>query len=358
MVRENRKPAEQDATGAGAPQAEAYPAATAGVVESARMALVLTDAKAPGNPIIFVNDSFLALTGHARSEVLGRPVEHLVPPTPDDDFAARLQQGFAADNGVDEEGCLRRRDDTHFWASICISPIRDAAGETVRHSLFVVDLTHHRMEEARLHSVLDEFSHRTQNTFTTVIEIIRQTLRGRTSDELAARLMGRVLTLSRAEHLLRNENSPGVSLVAILDAVLQPPALTQAQAEAFSRHGEDILLPRISAVTLMMALHELVTNATHHGGPSMETGRVDISWTVALPPSGLSMTPPSVDRLQLRWRESGGPPVQPPGKKGFGLRLIESGVTHGLGGTAHLAFEPTGLVCDITMPLRQEGTDQ
>ena len=31
--------------------------------ERTRMAMVFTDAKAPGNPIIFANDSFLALTG-------------------------------------------------------------------------------------------------------------------------------------------------------------------------------------------------------------------------------------------------------------------------------------------------------
>lgn len=170
--------------------------------------------------------------------------------------------------------------------------------------------------------------------------------------------MGRVLTLSRAQNLLRIEGGPNVSLAAILDTVLRPPALAPGHAAAFTRKGADVMLPRMSAVTLMMALHELATNAIRHGGPSADSGRVNISWKLGLPPSGLSMTPPGEAQLRLRWRESGGPPVAPPREKGFGLRLIESGATHGLGGTAHLAFEPTGLVCDITMPLRQEGTDE
>ncbi|MBB6414209.1 hypothetical protein [Mesorhizobium sangaii] len=37
--------------------------------ETTRMAMVFTDAKEPGNPIIFANDAFLALTEYARDEV-------------------------------------------------------------------------------------------------------------------------------------------------------------------------------------------------------------------------------------------------------------------------------------------------
>src|ERR1700688_822734 len=40
--------------------------------ETTRMAMVFTDAKAPRNPIIFANDSFLSLTGYSREEVLGK----------------------------------------------------------------------------------------------------------------------------------------------------------------------------------------------------------------------------------------------------------------------------------------------
>jgi hypothetical protein len=38
--------------------------------EMTRMPMVFTDATEPGNPIIFTNDSFLALTGYGREEVL------------------------------------------------------------------------------------------------------------------------------------------------------------------------------------------------------------------------------------------------------------------------------------------------
>src|SRR3954470_22901467 len=46
--------------------------------ETTRMAMVFTDAKAPDNPIIFANDSFLSLTGYDREEVLGQSFNSLM----------------------------------------------------------------------------------------------------------------------------------------------------------------------------------------------------------------------------------------------------------------------------------------
>ena len=48
--------------------------------ETTRMAMVFTDAKEPGHPIIFANDSFLSLTGYDREEVLGHGFNFMSPP--------------------------------------------------------------------------------------------------------------------------------------------------------------------------------------------------------------------------------------------------------------------------------------
>jgi two-component sensor histidine kinase len=88
-----------------------------------------------------------------------------------------------------------------------------------------------------------------------------------------------------------------------------------------------------------MALHELGTNASKYGALSTDGGRVSIGWTR------------DGDRLHLVWRESGGPPVEPPSRRGFGSRLIERGLAADLGGTAALSFDPDGLRCDIQASL-------
>jgi hypothetical protein len=50
----------------------------------------------------------------------------------------------------------------------------------------------------------------------------------------------------------------------------------------------------------------------------------------------------------------GGPPVTPPGRKGFGSRLIEGGLAQELDGEVRLDYEPAGVVCQIIMPVGRE----
>jgi two-component sensor histidine kinase len=56
-------------------------------------------------------------------------------------------------------------------------------------------------------------------------------------------------------------------------------------------------------------------------------------------------------RLVLRWAESGGPPVAPPARTGFGTRLIRRSLAADIGGRADLDFASTGLRCTLEVPL-------
>ena len=72
-------------------------------------------------------------------------------------------------------------------------------------------------------------------------------------------------------------------------------------------------------------------------------GIVHLTWSVA-PEAGRSV-------LHLNWHEENGPPVIPPTRSGFGSRLIEYSADQGLGGTAELKYEPTGLRVHVTAPM-------
>ena len=62
--------------------------------ETTRMAMVFTDAKAPDNPIIFANDSFLSLTGYDREEVLGQSFNFLMARGADPEALAQVEAAF------------------------------------------------------------------------------------------------------------------------------------------------------------------------------------------------------------------------------------------------------------------------
>ena len=55
--------------------------------------------------------------------------------------------------------------------------------------------------------------------------------------------------------------------------------------------------------------------------------------------------------LHLDWEESGGPPVAPPTKKGFGSRLLQEFVVSDLDGYTKLDFDVSGVRCNITARL-------
>jgi two-component sensor histidine kinase len=93
---------------------------------------------------------------------------------------------------------------------------------------------------------------------------------------------------------------------------------------------------------MALATHELATNAAKYGALSRAGGHVAVRWTV------------SNDRLNFSWRETGGPPVQHPDRRGFGSRMIERGLASELGGSAKLDFQEQGLRCTIDAPAPQQ----
>src|SRR5579863_1093667 len=100
--------------------------------ETTRMAMLFTDAAKPDHPIIFVNESFLTLTGYDREEVLGKSFNFLVANGSDAEALTRINAEFEGSSSGTEVLC-RRKDGSEFWAAVFISPVRDAGGDIVQY---------------------------------------------------------------------------------------------------------------------------------------------------------------------------------------------------------------------------------
>jgi two-component sensor histidine kinase len=113
--------------------------------------------------------------------------------------------------------------------------------------------------------------------------------------------------------------------------------------ERIEFQGPEVHLSPKTALAIAMALHELATNAIKYGALSNEVGQVRLCWEVD--------ASQGEQRLHVVWSETGGPPVTPPSRKGFGTRLIERGLAADLGGSVQLAYPTSGVVCTIDTPL-------
>ncbi len=157
---------------------------------------------------------------------------------------------------------------------------------------------------------------------------------------------GRILALSKAHSLLGREHWSAVGLRDVLDQILRPFGLNDPGVARFSIVGADVCLQPKAALTLAMVFHELATNATKYGALSNgDAGHVDLGWRIE--------TAQPDDRMYLQWRESGGPPVAAPTRRGFGSRLIADGLAQDVDGEVQFDLDPAGLVCSIVMPLPQ-----
>jgi PAS domain S-box-containing protein len=305
---------------------------------------VFTDAKVSVNPIIFANDSFLELTGYEREEVLSQSFNFLMAQGANPDTLKTIDDVFQGQsNDRDPEIQYRRKDGTTFWATIFVSPVRDLDGVVVQHFASFMDTTRHRKEEGRLRFLLDELNHRTQNTLATVLAIAKQTLASAADGKMVGVFEGRVLALSKAQALLGRTSWDRVDLRQVIDRILEPFGLHDIQTERFKVAGDDVRLQPKASLSLAMVFHELATNAAKHGALSADAGRVSITWEVEPLSEGTWM--------RLFWKESGGPLVTPPGRKGFGSRLIERGLAQELNGEVRLVYDPTGVSCEIAMPI-------
>ena len=312
--------------------------------ERTRMPMVFTDAKEAHNPIIFANDSFLAMTGYDREELLGKSFSFLMTRGAAPEAVAQVDATLDDASECTIEVRCRRKDGAMFWAAAYISLVLDGEGEVVQRFASFVDLTEHRREEERLRYMLDELNHRTQNTLATVQAIAVQTFRGVVARDVIDAFQARILALSKTHGLLGRTNWDAVSLRDTIDQALQPFGLNDRWDGRFSVEGDDVTLKPKTALTLAMMFHELATNATAHGALSDGAeGRIDIAWKVEPSPQG--------GLMRLQWEESGGPPVIPPDRKGFGSRLIEGGLAQELDGEVSLDYRAAGVICQVTMPL-------
>ena len=179
--------------------------------------------------------------------------------------------------------------------------------------------------------LIHELNHRVKNTLATVQALAVQTFRGGDRDR-ARTFEQRLVALGAAHDLLTRTVWTAVD---IKDVVGQCGDPFDGRVTA---DGPSLLLPPEAALALCMILHELQTNSLKYGSLSRPEGRVSMDWS------------PAGDAIALRWCETGGPPVNPAVRPGFGTRLIDRLIRTELNGSLERVFDPGGLI--VTARLR------
>ena len=287
---------------------------------------------------IYANEAMLEVLGRRAEQVLGSTIEQVIAHREDAPSYVAANLRILEHGQVEHvEEAFTRPDGTRVFFQSSMAPLRSSDGEVVGIVGVSIDVSGRKRAEEHQRLLINELNHRVKNTLAVVQGIAHQTFRA-TDDSLGAKsaFEGRLAALSSAHSRLTDESWDSASMRQIVGDALEPFDTGEHQ---FVIEGPDVRLSPKTAVTLALAMHELATNAAKYGALSARGGRVELNWRN------------NDGRLNLIWRERGGPPVLPPAQRGFGTRMIERGLAAELGGKVTIDFAPTGIVCQVDAPL-------
>ena len=112
--------------------------------------ILICDAQAPDNPIIYVNSGFERITGYTASELMNQNCRILQGSDKEQPALEQLRSAIAA--GTDTQVVLRnyRKDGSLFWNEFCLTPVRDATGCLTHFIGIQTDITERKQAQIEL----------------------------------------------------------------------------------------------------------------------------------------------------------------------------------------------------------------
>ena len=311
-------------------QAETINSKLAAIVESSTDAIVTKDI----NGIITTwNRGAQRIFGYAADEVIGKPITLLIPADRLNEEVNILESIRRGESVGSYDTVRQRKDGSLVDISVTISPLTDADGKVIGASKIARDITERKLSEEAQRLLAHEVDHRARNLLSLVQATVHFS-KGETPDAIKAAIEGRIKALSNVHTLLAESRWAGADLRSLVMDELYPycPEGT-ARAEI---DGPDLILRPQAAQLIAMVLHELTTNAVKYGALSVSPGRLRVEWLRT-----------TNGKLVLRWRETGGPPVKAPTRKGFGTRVLDQAIRTQLNGKMWLDWRAEGFACEI-----------
>jgi PAS domain S-box-containing protein len=197
------------------------------------------------------------------------------------------------------------------------------------------DTTDRRAYEERIELLMRESHHRIKNILGLVQAVARQTA-AREPEHFVERFTERVQALAANHDLLIESHWQGADVEDLVR--VQLAHFADLVGSRIAVRGPKLRLNAAAAQAIGLAVHELATNASKYGALSTDDGRVNVDWRA------------DACSFAISWTERGGPPVQPPDRRGFGSTVVEAMAKRAVGGEVDADYAPSGLGWHLTCP--------
>ena len=302
-------------------------------LDEAPVGITISDPDRPDNPMVYVNDRFVEMTGYNREESIGINCRFLQGPDTDAESVATLRNAVAAEEPTSVELLNYRKDGTEFWNRVSIAPIRDDDGRVTEWVGFQENITAFKEREAALerqNERLDSFagivSHDLRNPLNVAqgrVELA-QALTDTEHLDAASAALDRIESI--VEHTLtlarEGETVGDPEPVAIADVATDSWETVDTGAASLAVETDHTVMA--DSDRLRNLFENLVRNAVEHGGDdvTIRIGGLDDGFYVADDGSGI---PPEIRGSLFAPGQSG-----VAGNTGFGLAIVkEIATAHG-----------------------------
>ena len=301
--------------------------------EAAHDGVLILDADSA--KIIEVNPFMTRMLGRSRETLIGK--ELFVIGLLEDEAASRAM--FATLKRTDEvrydnlplEGAAGQRHEVEVVANLYDENGRSVIQCNIR------DITERKRSEEHVRLLMAEVNHRAKNLLAVVQVVAQQTAKLGDPATFATRLSDRIGGLAAGQDLLVKTEWHGIEMSDLIEAQLAH--FHELLGTRILAKGPPLRLGPAAAQGIGMALHELATNAAKYGALSNRAGKVHIDWRL------------SGDRepmFSMSWRESEGPKVEVPTRKGFGQIVIGRMAEGAVNGSAAIDFREGGICWNLT----------
>jgi len=300
-------------------------------VDEAPIGISLSDPSQEDNPLIYVNEGFVELTGYSREEAIGRNCRFLQGESTSEETVTTMRQAIKAADPVSVEIRNYRADGTEFWNHLRIAPVRDTDGTVQSYIGFQQDVTDRVDRQQELTKIDRYLRHNIRNNVTLVngmAELIQQegdptVIRYAEAIERAGkRLMQNAENQRQITEILQSEPViKSIDIIQMLGNVIDE-VQDQYPAVEIPMSGPESVLVQGTG-WLDVALTELLENALGHNDGKSPSARVDVSAangrvTVVIADNGPGIPEMEVEILTGRAEET--PTYH---SQGLGLWLVQ-----------------------------------
>lgn len=185
--------------------------------------------------------------------------------------------------------------------------------------------------------LIAELNHRVRNILGLVRGLVSQSAATATDiRHLVESLDQRIRSLGRAHDILTSGDWKSNSLHALLRAEIETYGPFEGRVVL---KGPDVLLQPRAFTPMTLVVHELVTNARKYGALAALGGQIAVTTSTD-----------ELSNVTVAWRETGGPVVSAPLRRGFGSTILEQIIPFELNGSSSPRFLPEGYCLDLVLP--------